>query len=446
MKHTFDRRQNANITSRTRPDHPERLPPDDAEQNPNLVTTTEAIVLTVTATEERSSFELTTKISTEVDSITTEAELITTIPIDSVVLSNRCSHFYLACRYNNIEEVKKLLEIITHEEIDRIEPNGSTALHAASYHGHREIVKLLLEAGADRAIQNKFKCLPFDEAADNETKELFLRIPNTNRFVWNTGSIEWELVDEDVLEKAMEERQIIQTIYDTVETEKMFEKINKNYIDKGLIYFDGMDNIKRFFRKATEEQDPMWIIKAYTAETEFYKVLNQEIAGGANQYQNERRYIIALLWHHPKLDSLAYTGLSYRVMQVNYDDLQKYQVDCLLMSKSFLSSSIDRQIAELFLCRKESSQETPIRFTRDGRFIKIWIMCIYHIKHRRTALHIENSSQYANEGEVLIMPYTVFKVKNIKHITPSSLPMDHSMTQIEFEECEQFFDKKETDE
>jgi hypothetical protein len=37
-------------------------------------------------------------------------------------------------------------------------------------------------------------------------------------------------------------------------------------------------------------------------------------------------------------------------------------------------------------------------------------------------------------------------VKNIKHITPSSLPMDHSMTQIEFEECEQFFDKKETDE
>jgi hypothetical protein len=223
----------------------------------------------------------------------------------------------------------------------------------------------------------------------------------------------------------------------------MFEKIEKNYIERGLANFNGIDNIKRFFRKATEEQDPTWIIKAYTAETDFYKILNREIAGGANQYQNERRYIIALLWHHPKLDSLEYTGLSYRVMQVNYDDLQKYQLNCSLMSKSFLSSSLDRKIAELFLCRKEATQEENIpqaRFTVDGRFIKIWIMRIYHIKHRRTALHIENSSQYANEGEVLIMPYTVFKVKNIEHITPSSLPMGHSMTQIELEECQQIFD------
>jgi hypothetical protein len=130
-------------------------------------------------------------------------------------------------------------------------------------------------------------------------------------------------------------------------------------------------------------------------------------------------------------------------MQVNYDDLQKYQINCSLMSKSFLSSSMDRKIAELFLCRKEATQEENMpqaRFTLDGRFIKIWIMCIYHIKHRRTALHIENSSQYANEGEVLIMPYTVFKVKNIEHLTPSSLPMGHSMTEIELEECQQIFD------
>jgi hypothetical protein len=36
-------------------------------------------------------------------------------------------------------------------------------------------------------------------------------------------------------------------------------------------------------------------IDAYTAETDFYKILNQEIAAGATKYQNERRYIIALL-------------------------------------------------------------------------------------------------------------------------------------------------------
>ncbi|CAF0935201.1 unnamed protein product [Adineta steineri] len=137
----------------------------------------------------------------------------------------------------------------------------------------------------------------------------------------------------------------------------MFEKIEKNYINKGLPHFDGIDNIKRFFTKATEERDPIWIIKAYTGETDFYKVLNTDIARGASQYQNERRYIIALLWHHPKLDYISFIGASCRVMQINPDDLQKYQQNCSLMTKSFLSSSIDQKLAELFLARKESSQE-----------------------------------------------------------------------------------------
>ena len=76
-----------------------------------------------------------------------------------------------------------------------------------------------------------------------------------------------------------------------------------------------MTKLDDFFQKATEEQDPMWIIKAYTAETDFYKILNQEIAGGATKHQNERRYIIALLAYHPKLDHLSYTATSYRVRQ-----------------------------------------------------------------------------------------------------------------------------------
>jgi hypothetical protein len=57
----------------------------------------------------------------------------------------------------------------------------------------------------------------------------------------------------------------------------MFEKFEKNYISKGLANFDEIENIRRF-KKATKEQDPKWIIKAYTAETDFCKVLNSGIA------------------------------------------------------------------------------------------------------------------------------------------------------------------------
>jgi hypothetical protein len=105
--------------------------------------------------------------------------------------------------------------------------------------------------------------------------------------------------------------------------------------------------------------------------------------------------------------------------------------------KSFLSSSIDRKVAELFVCRQKKAKEeskSPARHKIDGSIIKIWVMCIYNIKHQRTALHIENSSQYPDEGEVLIMPYTVFNVKNIEQITHSSLLDGRAITQIELEE------------
>jgi hypothetical protein len=127
---------------------------------------------------------------------------------------------------------------------------------------------------------------------------------------------------------------------------------------------------------------------------------------------------------------------------MNYDDLAKYQINSSLMTKSFLSSSIDRKIAELFLCQKESTQTlnsvSKVRTKANGASIKLWVMCVYYIKHRRTAIHIENSSQYANEGEVLIMPYTVFQVKRINQIQTSYLPKEQSITQIELEECQNY--------
>ncbi|CAF1329836.1 unnamed protein product, partial [Adineta steineri] len=295
----FNRRKNENTDSRSRSDHPERqpfiesLPVKDVEQNPKPLSATAKPTI--------------------------EEETERKIP------SKKCSNFYIACRTNNIEEVKKLLKTITLEQIDQLEPNGSTALHAACYHGHSEIVKLLLDEGADRSIHNKHQFLPFDEAKNDEIKQLFFRIPNNNRLVSSTGAIEWELIDDDVSDKAAEERQYIKYLYDNTTGVttllKMFEKIENNYINRVLINFKGIENIKLFFRKATEEQDPRWIIKAYTAETDFYKALNTEIACGATKAQNERRYIIALLYHHPILDQLAFIGNAYRVVKINSDDL-----------------------------------------------------------------------------------------------------------------------------
>ncbi|CAF3086251.1 unnamed protein product [Rotaria sp. Silwood2] len=410
-KHVLNRRAQDYDEFLSKLDHPERVSPDNH------------IKLTLSPT------------------TTFEAKATTT---KAVAISSTCSEFYLACRNNQIDKVEKLLSTMTLDEIDRLEPNNSTALHAASYHGHKRIVQMLLEAGADRAIQNKFGCLPFDEALNDNVKELFFRVPNSNRLVGDTGAIEWELIDDDVLEKAAEEKNIIETLYNSFigsdSVYKMFERIEKYYIDNGLANINGFQTVKRFFQKATKEQDPRWIIKAYTAETDFYTTLNAEIAGGAGQYQSERRYIIALLSRHPILDNYTFIGPAYRVMRQNIDDLKKYAVNSCLMTKSFLSSSIDRKVAELFLIRQEEVREqagTKSRHKADGKVIKSWVMCIYQIKRKRTALHIENSSQYANDGEILIMPYTVFQVRNISKFKAEFLPDKPQMTQIELEEYNQ---------
>ncbi|CAF1276589.1 unnamed protein product [Rotaria sordida] len=414
-KHVFRRREANSKYSRSQPDHPERLPVDK-------LTTIENV------TQEPNQLPISTTTQT-------------------VASSNVCSDFYLACRHNNLDEVQKLLPTMTLDDVDRMEPNGSTALHAASYHGHQGIVKFLLENGANRAIPNKYKCLPYDEAKNDDIKELFLRMPNSDRLVSSTGAIEWELIDDDdVLGKAVQERHIIKSLYDnvtkTTPIDKMFENIEKNYINKGLNTIGGIEKIRRFFRQATEKKDPIWIITAYTAETDFYRVLNTEIATGTTKYQSERRYIIALISHHHSLEKLTFIGDAYRVMQINNDDLKKYQIDHLLMTKSFLSSSIDRKVVELYARQQDEAAQSQIgtkaRLKVDGTIIKSWILCKYRIKHRRTALHIEDLSQYANEGEILIMPYSVFKIKKIEQIQLSFSKNVQYVTEIDLEECDQY--------
>ncbi|CAF4454362.1 unnamed protein product, partial [Didymodactylos carnosus] len=83
------------------------------------------------------------------------------------------SALYNACRNNDIEQVKTLLTNTSLEQLNRIEPNGSTALHAASYWSHGEIVKLLLEQGADRWIKNRYNMTPYEEAELSHIKEIF---------------------------------------------------------------------------------------------------------------------------------------------------------------------------------------------------------------------------------------------------------------------------------
>ena len=105
----------------------------------------------------------------------------------------QASQFYFACRNNEIDIVTSLLTKLTLKEIDQLEPNGSTALHAAAaYYGNEKIVQVFLSKGAQRTIKNRYGNTPYDEAKTEDIKNLFKqpekpRTQRMNRFTSEQG-------------------------------------------------------------------------------------------------------------------------------------------------------------------------------------------------------------------------------------------------------------------
>ncbi|CAF2501967.1 unnamed protein product [Rotaria sp. Silwood2] len=92
------------------------------------------------------------------------------------------SEFYLACREGDLMKVNRLLKTMHIREVNQIEDsNNSTALHAASFFGHANVVKALLEIGANIHTHNGHGLTPEQEAHTQEIKDLFKQHKKKNQ-------------------------------------------------------------------------------------------------------------------------------------------------------------------------------------------------------------------------------------------------------------------------
>lgn len=372
---------------------------------------------------------------------------------------NSITPLYEACRDGNEEKVKDLLTYYSHDDLNRQEFSygGNTCLHVAAANGHDNIVKLLLKHGCYRsAILNSQNQSAYELASltKESTRLLFLRMDETNPLQKTSSRFyeqnviecfdfvkvgEEQNADETMIKN--ERRPTIQT-YET-EEEKQHEieysasskamcqsrfcrfcvnrlhsdeplnyntiiKRLNNLLEENLLnncddYIKANELMKDYTKKSHSIEQ---LLHLYTLETQFYRVLKQDSLPLA----------IPLFMSLPKLKKRYFKGRSYRGMHMTSEQLLTYQIamdtpGTLLQTNAFSSTSMDRCIAEQFayVKRKSSEKDFCVIFIFD--FPEI---CDQAINLSRISIDTPCLSEYEDEKEILILPYTLFEVTRIK--------------------------------
>ena len=126
-------------------------------------------------------------------------------------------------------------------------------------------------------------------------------------------------------------------------------------------------------------------------------------------------------------------------MRITQNDLDQYLSNQHILNRSFLSTSIDRKVAEMFA---GEGQQSKMRYTpKDHCALQYSCLCQYLIKQNSTAINIQSLSTRPDEKEILIIPFSVFKIMKIKRNYFDD-PTASISIEIELEECEDQNDNK----
>jgi len=177
------------------------------------------------------------------------------------------------------------------------------------------------------------------------------------------------------------------------------------------------ENIVKDLKIAGAQNEPMYILRAYSRSQIFSKRINSDMA--KNTYHELKLYctslncnvlartqdgiqaFIAILFH-PKLDIyLCKEDLTiYRGSVIGSDNvLEGYENGSIIITTTFLSTSKNQAVAEIFAA--PNSKKTN----------QISLLCKYYIhNYRRTALDMKPISENPDEEEVLIYPYVPFRI------------------------------------
>lgn len=360
----------------------------------------------------------------------------------------QASDLYWASRTGDVDAVKQILATASFNDLNRLELNGSTALHAASFYGHADVVRLLLqERGVMRHRKNSHGHTAYEEAATDEIRQLFYR-PNNNRFCKDSTDDKENIFDLDIGEQPEDDQYdykapddwvagydnehdiklqgagikfakivatspILRTIgYCMFRNEEQSEGIDaldikglKEFIDKHVnADHPEYDKACALLPKYSKTKRSEYLLRLYTLETPFCYQL------GTNHEAGQLWCLLLL-----RLESLkgrAFHGRSYRGLSMTKTDFRAYQWGLrnkkgIIMTKSFCSTSVDEAVARRFMSRAISEKLNILMIFEFPQLCDTVIQ-LYALSPELLCI-----SEFENEREVLVFPMTMFCVVNI---------------------------------
>ncbi|UJR07498.1 hypothetical protein I4U23_011787 [Adineta vaga] len=338
--------------------------------------------------------------------------------------------FFNICSSGDIKNARRLLLTMTYKKFNRQRRNGNTPLHMACLNDHKDIIILLLneEDVCARTLRNKDGKTAYDCVKSPEIRQLFRRsrestvdrfseknptsslqpilspnddeikisheqIPDdwvrgyTNAKQNFDGQFMLALQNAPLLLRALMKTRTINEAEDTFEIflEKCIEhQPNKRYL------------IREEYKRYRQTKNVEHLLTIYTFETIVYKALQQEM----------NAYTTLLFLNLKKLVKRSYQGRTYRGAQMTQIDIDAYtwaqkSKDFLLETRLFQSTSKTKNVAEVF------GEANP-------RSDKYGVVFAYIFDEQcPTAIDLQGISYFEEEDEVLLFPFTLFKVDNI---------------------------------
>ncbi|CAF1382790.1 unnamed protein product [Adineta steineri] len=365
----------------------------------------------------------------------------------------------------NTEENNEIEKYINLENniktINRLSSDGRVALHFTHYSGNNEIIQFFFtnEAFTSLAYISSQLTL-YDKWKRNEIKQLFLKTYNLHNFqeeIPDNNYIIWSISDDNLIKKREEFREQID-LYKTYDNQhhlitKLLIEIVEYYLNEYLIQQerfskDQIEKIRDCFTKAIEEENYLkYFIQAYTFTDSFHRVLNKHLALYILHYFDAQSYssapaeyrlinclvhIVTLLINHPDVRQYKYKGVTYRGMLMSPNDLKPYRIGNYILNKSFVSTSKDRAIARMYAGTGQESVLGGLSNHHDSSEVPVILKLT--IKQDDTGIDIKHMSMVEDEEEVLILPFSVFQVKDrIEYGSDTDWP---GLIEIDLEQCE----------